>query len=198
MSTTPDKLVERYLKHLEVELDDLPRRPPARDRGRDRRAHRRGAGRARARDARPTCATSSRGSATRRTIAEDARERFEVHAAAARFAATGRAGWRSARSSCFSSAAIVLPLVGWLIGVILLWLSNAWNVRDKVIGTLFVPGGLGLSLFLLFFAAARSGRAEAGGLRVRSGDRTSDQLHEFSAPGSRLGDFDALSRHRRA
>lgn len=25
MSTTPDKLVERYLKHLEVELDDLPR-----------------------------------------------------------------------------------------------------------------------------------------------------------------------------
>ena len=25
MSTTPDKLVERYLKHLEVELDDVPR-----------------------------------------------------------------------------------------------------------------------------------------------------------------------------
>src|SRR5690349_24566858 len=25
MSTTPDKLVERYLKHLEVELEDLPR-----------------------------------------------------------------------------------------------------------------------------------------------------------------------------
>ena len=25
MSTTPDKLVERYLKHLEIELDDLPR-----------------------------------------------------------------------------------------------------------------------------------------------------------------------------
>jgi uncharacterized membrane protein len=25
MSTTPDKLVERYLKHLEVELDELPR-----------------------------------------------------------------------------------------------------------------------------------------------------------------------------
>ena len=24
MSTTPDKLVERYLKHLEIELDDLP------------------------------------------------------------------------------------------------------------------------------------------------------------------------------
>ena len=25
MSTTTDKLVERYLKHLDVELDDLPR-----------------------------------------------------------------------------------------------------------------------------------------------------------------------------
>jgi HAAS len=32
--------------------------------------------------------------------------------------------------------------VGWIAGAILLWGSRAWSVRDKVIGTLVVPGGL--------------------------------------------------------
>jgi len=31
---------------------------------------------------------------------------------------------------------------GWIAGVILLWGSRAWNTRDKLIGTLIVPGGL--------------------------------------------------------
>lgn len=35
-----------------------------------------------------------------------------------------------------------LFVVGWLAGVILLWGSRAWTIRDKVIGTLVVPGGL--------------------------------------------------------
>ena len=35
-----------------------------------------------------------------------------------------------------------------MIGVVLLWVSNAWNVRDKLIGTLLWPGGLGLPVFL--------------------------------------------------
>jgi len=55
-------------------------------------------------------------------------------------------------------AAIILVLaggflfgVGWIAGVVLLWTSKAWTVRDKLIGTLVVPGGLALAnLFLLF------------------------------------------------
>jgi HAAS domain-containing protein len=55
-------------------------------------------------------------------------------------------------------AAIVLVLaggflfgVGWIVGVVLLWTSRAWTVRDKLIGTLVVPGGLALAnVFLLF------------------------------------------------
>lgn len=46
-------------------------------------------------------------------------------------------------------AAIVLLLVGgfafvigWFVGLVLLWTSTAWRLRDKVIGTLLVPGGL--------------------------------------------------------
>lgn len=33
-------------------------------------------------------------------------------------------------------------VVGWFAGVVMLWGSRVWSVRDKVIGTLIVPGGL--------------------------------------------------------
>jgi uncharacterized membrane protein len=44
---------------------------------------------------------------------------------------------------------IVLPLVGWVIGVVLLWSSTAWRTKDKLIGTLLVPGGLLTPLLFL-------------------------------------------------
>jgi hypothetical protein len=56
---------------------------------------------------------------------------------------------------------LVLPFFGWLIGVILLWLSNAWNVRDKIIGTLVVPGGLGFWVFLYFMSASLMGSSSS-------------------------------------
>ena len=59
---------------------------------------------------------------------------------------------------------LILPVVGWLIGVVMLWVSNAWNVRDKVIGTIFVPGGLGVLIFL-FFAVGTSSAARLFGHR---------------------------------
>jgi hypothetical protein len=37
---------------------------------------------------------------------------------------------------------IALPGIGWLAGVLLLWLSKIWTVRDKLLGTLVLPGGL--------------------------------------------------------
>jgi hypothetical protein len=44
---------------------------------------------------------------------------------------------------------LVVPLVGWFVGAILLWTSRAWTTRDKLVGTLLVPGGLGLVWILL-------------------------------------------------
>lgn len=35
-----------------------------------------------------------------------------------------------------------LFLVGWFVGLHLLWSSRFWTMRDKVVGTLLVPGGL--------------------------------------------------------
>jgi HAAS domain-containing protein len=42
-----------------------------------------------------------------------------------------------------------IALVGWLAGLVLLWSSRAWTTRDKVIGTLVVPGGL-VTAFVVF------------------------------------------------
>jgi hypothetical protein len=51
-----------------------------------------------------------------------------------------------------------LLLIGWIAGVALLWSSRAWTVKDKLIGTFLVPGGLALSSALLavgLFSAAQ-------------------------------------------
>jgi uncharacterized membrane protein len=45
-------------------------------------------------------------------------------------------------------AAIVLLLLFWPIGVVLLWISDAWTTRDKLIGTLVPPGGY-LAVFVI-------------------------------------------------
>jgi uncharacterized membrane protein len=51
--------------------------------------------------------------------------------------------------------------IGWLVGVVLLWLSDKWRVRDKVIGTVFVPGGLALPFLLFAVAGVSTGSGTA-------------------------------------
>jgi hypothetical protein len=71
-------------------------------------------------------------------IAAEARERFGVR----RVSTT----WREV------GALILLPVpgLGWLAGVILLWTSDVWSRRDKVIGTLLIPAGELGAMRLLF------------------------------------------------
>jgi len=40
--------------------------------------------------------------------------------------------------------------VGWFLGALMLWTSRAWKLRDKLIGTLIIPGGLALTWLVLF------------------------------------------------
>jgi uncharacterized membrane protein len=47
--------------------------------------------------------------------------------------------------------------VGWFVGVVLLWSSRIWTLRDKLIGTLVLPGGLATSGLVVTFAAASTG-----------------------------------------
>ncbi len=66
---------------------------------------------------------------------------------------TDRRSWRE------WAAVILLPLggfvfgVGWLVGLILLWSSRLWTTRDKLIGTLIVPGGIATALLVVLLTA---------------------------------------------
>jgi len=155
MSSTSDKLVERYLKHLDVELDDLPSNRRREIVG-EIAGH---IGEARAALGHETEADVRNileGLGDPAEIATDARERFEVspHPKSAR----SEPGWVEIGALIMLLVGgLVLPVIGWVIGVVLLWTSNAWNTRDKIIGTIFVPGGLGLPVLLGALAASSGG-----------------------------------------
>jgi len=44
---------------------------------------------------------------------------------------------------------LIVPVVGWFVGVALLWSSSKWTTRDKLIGTFVPPGGLSFLLVIL-------------------------------------------------
>jgi len=52
---------------------------------------------------------------------------------------------------------VVLPVIGWFVGVLLLWISDAWNTRDKLVGTFVIPGGLLVPLGLLVVGTGSGG-----------------------------------------
>ncbi|SRR5712692_8226167 len=47
-----------------------------------------------------------------------------------------------------AAAALVLTPFVWPVGVLMLWLSYAWSLRDKTIGSLLPPGGLAFAWLL--------------------------------------------------
>lgn len=142
MNATAHPAAERYLKELDRGLSDLPR-----DRRQEIvdeiRAHIDEAAPPGAGDAELRNVLEELGDP--QTIATDARERF---------------GIMKKHGGAVEGAAIVLlligglliPALGWLVGVVLLWISRVWSMREKVIGTLIVPGGLALPVYLFVFA----------------------------------------------
>jgi uncharacterized membrane protein len=140
MSSTADKLVEDYLKRLKAETSDLPRAARRElvqeisDHIAEARADASAASEAEIRNVLDRVGEPAE-------IAAEARERFGV-------------GGRRARSLEIAAlillpiGGVVLPVLGWLVGVTLLWISDTWTTRDKLIGTLVVPGGLLLPLAL--------------------------------------------------
>jgi hypothetical protein len=140
MSSTPDQLIEKYMKHLRVELDDLPR---ARRRELEQEIAEHIAA---ARAELPTESEAEIRNMLDRigepdVIAAEARDRFGVE--------RRRSGILERLTiMLLLIGGIVIPVIGWLAGVVLLWSSEAWNAREKLIGTLVFPGGLALPAFL--------------------------------------------------
>ncbi len=76
--------------------------------------------------------------------------------ALARSAAAGPRPHAGARE--WSAVALLLfggliGFLGWLVGLALLWTSRVWTLRDKLIGTLVVPGGCAMAVIFLLTAA---------------------------------------------
>jgi hypothetical protein len=80
------------------------------------------------------------------TVVADARERLGIRL------------YQPYRPGILEIAAVIFVPFFWPIGVILLWMSPAWRVRDKLIGTLLPPGGyMGIGIFGLVAATQRGG-----------------------------------------
>jgi hypothetical protein len=127
MATKVDTLVDRYLRDLAAELRDLPD-----DRGREILDEvSRHIAEARATldaESEPAIRTVLERLGDPADIAAEARERFGVQPAPARPATP----WLEV----IALVALVIPFLGWIVGVVLVWLSRLWTTRDKLIGTL--------------------------------------------------------------
>jgi uncharacterized membrane protein len=74
-------------------------------------------------------------------IAEEARQRFGVPRQRSR-------GLEIAAVILLPIGSLIIPVLGWFIGVILLWSSRVWTTGEKLAGTLLFPGGLLAPLWL--------------------------------------------------
>jgi uncharacterized membrane protein len=156
MSSNPNRLVETYLNRLNAELADVPRgrRREIVDEIAEHIAE------ARADLPSPETEADVRTLLERlgdpADIAAEARQRFGVSVA--------RPSWMEPTALVFLLVGGFFWGVGWLIGLVLLWLSAVWTTRDKVIGTLVVPGGLALPAFVLFWLAWSGGTTSCSGV----------------------------------
>jgi uncharacterized membrane protein len=144
MTKAPDDLVEAYLRRLGDELRDLPR-PRRTELVDEIREHITEARSDLSSDVEVRNLLERLGDPA--DIAAEARERLGIRPA--------RSGAREILALIFLPiGGVVIPILGWFIGVALLWTSPVWTSRDKWIGTLLFPGGLALPIYLLVFSAS--------------------------------------------
>lgn len=89
------------------------------------------------------------------------------------------------------SAVFLLPLggflfgIGWILGLIMLWSSRLWTTRDKLIGTLIIPGGLATALVVLIVTSLTKVTQVCGpqAATVVTGPSGPPGRPHFSSPG---------------
>lgn len=138
-----DRLADDYLRELQRELRDLPR-------GRQQELLQEIGDHIDA-----ALAEGSRhGEADVRNVLERLGDPAEIAEEA-----RGRFGVRRTKPGVLEIGALILlpiggllvPLLGWVVGVILLWSSRLWTTGQKLAGTLLFPGGLLLPFYLFLF-----------------------------------------------
>jgi uncharacterized membrane protein len=133
MKQTTDELIRDYLDDLDRELAGLPR-AERREVMEDISAH--------IGELRADLPTESEANVRElldrvgepADIAADARERFGIQ--------PRNRTWVEVTALMLLSIGS-FTIVGWFVGVVLLWISEVWRTRDKLLGTLVIPGGIG-------------------------------------------------------
>jgi len=149
MSSKADKLVEDYLKRLNAELRGLPR-ARRRELAEEISDH----------IAEARAGLETEDEAEIRTLLDRLGEPAEIAAEAMERLGPrpSKAGWKEVGALVLLPiGGVILPVLGWFIGIVLLWISDAWSTRDKLVGTLLVPGGLLLPVALGVLASESSG-----------------------------------------
>jgi uncharacterized membrane protein len=139
MKSTADRLVDDYLNRLNRELAGVPR-TRRNELVQEISEH----------IAEARAGLEDEGEAEIRTLLDRLGDPAEIAAeAGARFEAQPRQrNWLDIVTLVLLLiGGLVLPVIGWFIGVVLLWTSSAWTTGEKLVGTIFVPGGLALALF---------------------------------------------------
>jgi hypothetical protein len=129
-----DELVEAYVRRLESELADLPA---------DRRAELVDEVRGHIREARAELSAGDEAGV--RAVLARLGEPSDIAAEALPRLGRGsaRIGGRELHTVVLLLVGgVVVPFLGWLVGVVLLWASEVWGRREKLLGTLVIPGGL--------------------------------------------------------
>jgi hypothetical protein len=150
-ATAADQLVARYLARLQAALRDLPaaRREELLEQVSEHIATARAELGAQASEAEIRMLLERLGDPA--AIAVEAGQRPDEHLQPPQ----ARPGWLEvAALVLLPIGGILVPVLGWFVGVALLWSSPRWSVRDKLLGTLVVPGGLALPLALGLFATS--------------------------------------------
>ena len=127
MTTKVDSRIEDYMKDLRAELRDFPatRRREILDEVQEHIYQAR-------------AELDAETEASVRTVLDRLGEPSDIAAEA-----RDRFGIRPKKAGPLEVIAVVallIPFFGWIVGTVLLWVSRVWSMRDKIIGTILVPG----------------------------------------------------------
>jgi uncharacterized membrane protein len=160
MKSTDNKLVDDYLDRLNRELAGFPR-ARRRELVEEISGH--------ILEARADLETENE--AAVRTLLDRLGDPADIAAEARERPAAPRAkasGWDIVALILLLIGGVIFPVVGWLIGVVILWGSATWTTREKLIGTLIVPFGLALPTFLLTIGMSAQGGSCSGGVGIET------------------------------
>lgn len=148
MTPTADQLVDDYLKELKHELSGVPR-------ARRRELLDEIAGHIA--DARASLEDNS--DAEIRNLLQRLGDPAEI--AAEERARSGVVPRRAGAVEILALIGLLIGgfvfVIGWFVGLVLLWVSDAWTTGEKLVGTLVVPGGLATAfVFLLYPVSGES------------------------------------------